>query len=342
MRAHGKLFDVDDDLYIGPEDLTEEESSSSSKSESKQASRGLNRTLSWLDGFCIVYSFTNSCIAILLFAYSLTLFRVGIIIGSGIFSSPGVALARAGSSVGLVLLSWTFSGVLVLLASQCYFELNGLYPSAGGDYTFLQQAYGDYAGFAFGFYNFFISKPGSQAIIATIFGRYMNILIVNICGNSSSTSSSDNPFGEETTISKVFTYLLDYLVILTHLSLKVSAVALNIILTLLNCYGLKESTLVQKVLTFTKIFLVVCLFIMGLVYISNSNVHIINSNVSLNAAFRTLEDKSFIDILFLFFSSLIPCLWAFDGWAVLFHYLNQLIYILTHLLFTPSGYVLYD
>ncbi len=98
--------------------------------------------------------------------------------------------------------------MLVLLASQCYFELNGLYPSAGGDYTFLQQAYGDYAGFAFGFYNFFISKPGSQAIIATIFGRYMNILIVNICGSSSSATSSDNPFGEETTISKVHIYSL--------------------------------------------------------------------------------------------------------------------------------------
>ena len=78
-----------------------------------------------------------------------------------------------------------------------------MYPSAGGDYIFLQQAYGDYAGFAFGFYNFFISKAGSQAIIATIFGRYMNILIVNICGSSKSDGSSNNLFGEETTISKV-------------------------------------------------------------------------------------------------------------------------------------------
>ena len=100
--------------------------------------------------------------------------------------------------------------MLVLLASQCYFELNGLYPSAGGDYTFLQQAYGDYAGFAFGFYNFFISKPGSQAIIATIFGRYMNILIVNICGTGNSADSSGNRFGEETTISKVPTHSLIY------------------------------------------------------------------------------------------------------------------------------------
>jgi len=57
MPAHGKLFDVDDDLYIGPEDCLEEESANSPETiESKQINRGLNRTLTRLDGFCIVYS----------------------------------------------------------------------------------------------------------------------------------------------------------------------------------------------------------------------------------------------------------------------------------------------
>ena len=95
LTTKGKLFDVDDDLYIGPEDVIEEEMSSREEKE-RLSTRCLNRTLSWMDGFCIV---------------------VGIIIGSGIFSSPGVALARAGSSVGLVLLSWTFSGTHSLTQS---------------------------------------------------------------------------------------------------------------------------------------------------------------------------------------------------------------------------------
>ena len=57
MPVHGKLFDVDDDLYIGPEDSSEdfpEEDSALPASGSKQSNRSLNRTLSWLDGFCIV------------------------------------------------------------------------------------------------------------------------------------------------------------------------------------------------------------------------------------------------------------------------------------------------
>lgn len=47
---------------------------------------------------------------------------VGIIIGSGIFSSPGVTLERAGSP-GAAIISWFVSGILVFLAAQCYMEL---------------------------------------------------------------------------------------------------------------------------------------------------------------------------------------------------------------------------
>ena len=55
---------------------------------------------------------------------------VGIIIGSGIFSSPGLALERTGSP-GACLLAWAASGMLVCLTSQCYFELGSMMPTAG-------------------------------------------------------------------------------------------------------------------------------------------------------------------------------------------------------------------
>ena len=47
---------------------------------------------------------------------------VGIVIGSGIFSSPGLALSRCGGSPGEVLLAWSLSGVLVILTAHCYIE----------------------------------------------------------------------------------------------------------------------------------------------------------------------------------------------------------------------------
>ena len=69
----------------------------------------LHRSLSFFDGLGII---------------------VGIIIGSGIFSSPGLALERTGSP-GACLLAWSVSGMLVCLTSQCYFELGSMMPTAG-------------------------------------------------------------------------------------------------------------------------------------------------------------------------------------------------------------------
>ena len=102
----------------------------------------LQKRLSFFDGLCLV---------------------VGIIIGSGIFSSPGLSLYIAGSP-GLSLISWTFAGLLVMLTSTCYMELGTALTNAGGDFEYLKVAYGDRAGFAFSFFNFFVSKTGSQAI----------------------------------------------------------------------------------------------------------------------------------------------------------------------------------
>jgi amino acid permease len=73
------------------------------------ASPVLQRRLSFFDGLGII---------------------VGIIIGSGIFSSPGLALERSGSPA-LCLIAWSASGMLVCLTSQCYFELGSMMPTAG-------------------------------------------------------------------------------------------------------------------------------------------------------------------------------------------------------------------
>ena len=59
---------------------------------------------------------------------------VGIIIGSGIFSSPGLALERSGSPA-LCLIAWSASGMLVCLTSQCYFELGSMMPTAGASWS---------------------------------------------------------------------------------------------------------------------------------------------------------------------------------------------------------------
>jgi len=41
-------------------------------------------------------------------------------------------------------------------------------PSAGGDFVYLKRAFGERVAFTFAWYNIFVGKPGSQAIIATM------------------------------------------------------------------------------------------------------------------------------------------------------------------------------
>jgi amino acid transporter len=97
---------------------------------------------------------------------------VGIMIGSGIFASAGTALKEAGSCPA-ALLAWVVAAALVAVASQCYCELGASVLSAGGDAEYLRLAYGDRAAFVFVWTNFWVLKPGSQAIIATVFGQYL-------------------------------------------------------------------------------------------------------------------------------------------------------------------------
>ncbi|KAI9746387.1 MAG: hypothetical protein M1818_000100 [Claussenomyces sp. TS43310] len=97
---------------------------------------------------------------------------VGLIIGSGIFSSPGQVIARAGSP-GASLLVWVIAGVLAWTGAASYAELGGAIPLNGGAQVYLSKIFGELAGFLFTWVAVMVLKPGSSAIIAIIFGEYL-------------------------------------------------------------------------------------------------------------------------------------------------------------------------
>eukprot|EP01052_Picozoa_sp_SAG31_P051339 SAG31_NODE_12145_length_964_cov_1.473988_1_plen_144_part_00 len=66
---------------------------------------------------------------------------IGIIIGTGIFASPGVVMASSGS-VWLGLVAWGIAGTLATASSLVYCELGAMIPQAGGDYNYLDAAFG--------------------------------------------------------------------------------------------------------------------------------------------------------------------------------------------------------
>ena len=97
---------------------------------------------------------------------------VGLIIGSGIFSSPSQVNKNAGSP-GASLLVWVVAGILAWTGAASYAELGGAIPLNGGAQVYLAKIFGEWAGFLFTWCAVCVLKPGSAAIIAIIFGEYV-------------------------------------------------------------------------------------------------------------------------------------------------------------------------
>ena len=91
----------------------------------------------------------------------------------GIFASP-TTIARQMGSPGAILLVWAGCGVIAMLGALCYVELGTMYPDAsGGEYVYIQKAFGDLPAFLLSFTSVLIIKPSSMAIIALTCGDYI-------------------------------------------------------------------------------------------------------------------------------------------------------------------------
>ncbi|KAI1661241.1 amino acid permease-domain-containing protein [Daldinia decipiens] len=97
---------------------------------------------------------------------------VGLVIGSGIFSSPSQVNVNVGSP-GASLVVWVISGVLAWTGAASYAELGGAIPLNGGAQAYLSKIMGELAGFLFTWVAVLVLKPGSAAIIAIIMGEYL-------------------------------------------------------------------------------------------------------------------------------------------------------------------------
>ncbi|KAM3507386.1 hypothetical protein MY11210_007167 [Beauveria gryllotalpidicola] len=97
---------------------------------------------------------------------------VGLIIGSGIFSSPSQVSSRVGSA-GAGLVVWVVAGVLAWTGGASYAELGGAIPLNGGAQVYMAKTFGELAGFLFTWSAVLVLKPGSAAIIAIIMGEYL-------------------------------------------------------------------------------------------------------------------------------------------------------------------------
>ena len=107
--------------------------------------------------------------------HALTLI-VGVVVGAGIFKAPSLVAGLAGSAEWMFV-AWLLGGAISLVGALCYAELTSAWPHAGGDYHFLRRAFGPGVSFLFAWARFSVIATGSIALLAFVYGDYMQQLL---------------------------------------------------------------------------------------------------------------------------------------------------------------------
>lgn len=206
---------------------------------------------------------------------------VGLIIGSGIFSSPSQVSSRVGSA-GAGLVVWVVSGVLAWTGGASYAELGGAIPLNGGSQVYLAKTFGELAGFLFTWSAVLVLKPGSAAIIAIIMGEYLVRAVIG------AEAEHVSPW-----ISK--------------------GVALVGILavTMLNCVSTRVGTRVNDMLMFLKFVALIFITVTGIVVAITG--HTFTGEPTLEWKKHDWFEGTSSD-LSAWALALYAGLWAFDGW----------------------------
>ena len=95
----------------------------------------------------------------------------GSMIGSGIFI-VSAKMARDLGSSGWLLLAWLVAGLLTVMAALSYGELSSMMPRAGGQYVYIQRAFGRLPAFLYGWTVFTVIQTGVIAAVAVAFANF--------------------------------------------------------------------------------------------------------------------------------------------------------------------------
>lgn len=224
-----------------------------------------------------------------------TLLVVGSMIGSGIFI-VSAGIAKNVGSAGWLIAIWVLSALITIIAAVSYGELSAMYPQAGGQYIYLKEAYNKMIAFLYGWSIFSVIQTGTIAAVGVGFAKFAAYLFPAI--------------GED----KIW---ID-LGFLQISAAQIVAIISLIILTFINASGVKNGKLIQKIFTFTKLFSLFGLLLLGFVLAADAEVWNNNWADAWNAQqwigsnnWQTIGGTVLITAIA---SSMVGSLFSSDGW----------------------------
>jgi APA family basic amino acid/polyamine antiporter len=100
---------------------------------------------------------------------------VGVVVGAGIFRTPGLIAAQLGRP-WLTFVAWVAGGALAFLGALIFAELATRLPKAGGKYVYAREAFGPRAAFVIGAVEGLVLYPAAIAAISVAAGEFVERL----------------------------------------------------------------------------------------------------------------------------------------------------------------------
>ena len=186
----------------------------------------------------------------------------GSVIGSGVFLvATDIANAVPGPYWGLS--TWIVAGTISFLGGLIFAELGTRFPNAGGQYVYLKEAFHPLLGFLFGWTLILVVQAGSIAAVAIAFARFF-------------ASGVSFPVHSQ--------WLASVAVVL---------------LTSLNCLGIKKGVGFLDGITAIKILAIIALALCGLFFSGAGGADLASTGFPRASSYGV---------------ALIAAFWAFDGW----------------------------
>ena len=202
-----------------------------------------------------------------------TMLVVGSMIGSGIFIVSSDMVRNVGSA-GWLILIWALTGLITVIAAVSYGELSAMFPKAGGQYVYLKEAYGKLTAFLYGWSFFTVIQTGTIAAVGVAFSKFLAYLY--------------EPVSDKNILFTIGTFDLNAAQIVSIITI--------VFLTYVNSRGVKNSKILQTVLSIVKILSLAGLIVFGLVLAAKAEVWDANWTNAWSARSYNLAENSWMPI----------------------------------------------
>ena len=215
---------------------------------------------------------TGPALARRLGLFDTTMIVMGGIIGAGIFTNPYVVAQQVRSPV-LILGAWAVGGLIALAGAFIYAELSSQTSASGGQYVYLRDALHPLVAFGYGWSLLFVIQTGGMAAVALIFANH----VLELAGMPVTDSRA---------------------ALLASIAL--------ILLTAINCVGVRAGSMTQNVFMVLKLFVLAALVGLGLTVEGPPQTQ----GITIYAG----SSSTLLHSLIAFGAALIPAQFAYGGW----------------------------